>query len=278
MVLVSQNSEKLKNFRGGNIFSLSNIVRRLKLSKLNKSSLLLVLAVVMMVFGVLVYLADDWKNDQPISTLNIRGLTYLPEAEIQAIIKPLIAGCADNDILLLKKFEKAVEKNPYVYKANFSREKACSLEVDIQERIPIAYYQHRDGSISYLDKKGKIIPFRHLNGYTDLPVFMSTARKIDKDSVIAKYASKIINTANHEEYSSFNYKISEIVYTDKDSSFYFRSISNKKKILFGRAILINQKLNTLDKYFKSELYKAILNEPYLVDIRWKDEVVLSHLR
>jgi hypothetical protein len=247
------------------------------LSQLSKSTVLLVLAVVVLVFALLIYLAQDWQKDQSIQEISVTGLNHIPVKEILAIIEPEALGKSKKDLPLLKILEAKIEKHSFVRKAIIENDKAHTLNVEIKERRPVAYYRLIDGNLSYLDSSGVIIPFRHIGEYCDMPVVASRSKNVSLDSIVAADAAKIINVMNAEKYDNFNYKISELVYTDHDRSFYFRSISNKKKILFGRADLINQKLNTLDKYFKSELYRKILHENYLVDIRWENEIVLSHI-
>lgn len=228
-------------------------------------------------FASLIILASLWQIEQGISNIEVYNLSYLPKDEILSIIEPNISDSSMTCSLILKDIEDEILKNPYIYDVNITSQKACSLKVKIIERIPIGYFQRKDGSLFYIDTTGKIIPYRYLMDYCDLPVLQSKSRKINSDSAVANSAAKILVSLNKKKYNKFNYKISELVYTDTDSTFYFYSISNKKKFLFGRAEFIEQKLNTLNKYFASELYQRVLTEPFLVDIRWKNKVVLSQL-
>lgn len=261
---------------GGTISKFIHIINQIKLSRLSKSSVLLVLAATLLVFGFLIYLAQNWQKEKVVSAITVSGLTYLPEQEISSLIKPHVAGLSKEELPLLKELEEKVESHPFVLSATIENDKACSLNVEVTERIPVAYYKLIDGSPVFIDSTGQLIPFRHISGYVDMPIVSSRSKNVALDSMIADNAAEIIKALNQEKYNDFNYKISELVYTDSDSCFYFLSISNKKEILFGRADLINQKLNTLDKYFDSELYKKILYEKYLVDVRWENEIVLSY--
>lgn len=250
---------------------------KFNLAKRSKANILLLFGAVLVVFTLLIIFSTQWKTSQKVEKIEITGTKYLSHKEIITKIKPVIKQKKAEDILLLKKIELLAETHDFVRKANASIKKNTILEVNISERIPVGYFRKKGGSIWYLDSCGEIIPFRFLSDYTDLLIVSSLSKKTKNDSMVASNAAIILTELQKSKYDDFNYILSELIYKDSDSSFYFVCADNLHKFQLGRAENVVHKLNNLKAFAASKVAKDLKITKYSVDLRWENRIIIRQI-
>lgn len=248
----------------------------LKISTYSKPIVLLILVLVLIVFSALIFISLKWQTEQKIDEIRISGTEYLFQNEILSIIKPFTVNKSDS-LVILKRIERAVERHPFIEKAYASFEKNHILNVDITERIPVGLYRNKDGTFSYIDKTGKILPYRFIVKFSDLIVVTSKAKSTKGDKRIARYAAKILAMLSEQKYEDFNYKISELIYDNSNATYYLLSSAPDYKILLGRSEEIENKLNKLQEFLRSEVNSSLTDANYQLDLRWHNRIIISKL-
>ncbi|MEI6088942.1 MAG: hypothetical protein WCR42_00665 [bacterium] len=248
----------------------------LKISTYSKPKILLILAIVLIVFSVLIIVSSKWQTKQTIDEIRITGTEYLFQNEILSIIKPFTTNKSDS-LVILRRIEHAVEHHPYIEKAVASFEKNHILNVAITERIPVGLYRSKDGTFKYIDKTGKIIPHRFIVKFSDLIVVTSKAKSPKSDKKIARYAAKILAVLAEPKYEDFNYKISELIYDNNNATYYLLSTAPDYKILLGRSDEIENKLDKLQEFLRSEVNSSLTDADYQLDLRWHNRIIISKL-
>ncbi len=248
----------------------------LKISTYSKPKILVILAIVVIVFSALIFISSKWQTKQTIDEIRITGTQYLFQNEILSIIKPFTSNKTDS-LVILKRIEDALERYPYINKAYASFEKNHILKVEIAERIPIGLYRNKDESFSYIDKTGRLIPHRFIVKFSDLIVVTSKDKSSKSDKKIARHAAKILAVLSDPKYDDFNYKISELVFDNKNATYYLLSSSPDYKILLGRSDEIGTKLDKLQEFLQSEVNSSLTDADYQLDLRWHNRIIVSKL-
>lgn len=247
-----------------------------KISTYSKPKILLILAIVVLVFSALIYISLKWQTKQKIDEIRISGSEYLFQNEILSIIKPFISTKSDS-LVILKRIEDALEKHPFIKESVATIERNHILKVDITERTPIGLYRNKDGSFSYLDKSGRLIPHRFIVKFSDLIVVTSKSKSSKNDKKIARYAAKILTVLSNSKYEDFNYKISELVYDNRNATYYLLSSAPDYRILLGRSEEIDNKLDKLQEFLQSEVNSSLTDADYQLDLRWHNRIIVSKL-
>jgi len=248
----------------------------MKVSTYSKPKILLILVAVIIVFSALIIISSKWQTKQTIDEIRITGTEYLFQNEILSIIKPFTTSKSDS-LVILKRVENALELHPYIYEAIATFEKNHILAVNIAERIPIGLYRNKDGSFNYIDKTGKLIPHRFIVKFADLIVVTSKAKSSKNDKKIARHAAKILTVLSDSKYEDFNYKISELIYDNKNATYYLLSSAPNYKILLGRSDEIVSKLDKLQEFLHSEVNSSLTDADYQLDLRWHNRIIISKL-
>jgi len=248
----------------------------LRFSNYSKPKVFITLAIVLIAFSALVFIAVNWQTKQSIDEIRISGTKYLFQNELLSIIKPFTVNKSDS-LVILKRIENALERHPYVEKAVASFEKNHILNVDITERIPIGLYRNKDGTFDYLDKTGKIIPYRFIAMFSDLIVITSKDKSTKYDKNIAQHAARILAELSEPKYEDFNYKISELIYDNTDGTYHLLSSAPDYKILLGRSDEIENKLDKLQEFLHSEVNSNLTDADYQIDLRWHNRIIISKL-
>jgi len=248
----------------------------LKISTYSKPMIIMILVFALIVFSALIFISLKWQTEQKIDEIRITGTEYLFQNEILSIIKPFTANKSDS-LVILKRIETAVEHHPYIKKAVASFEKNHILKVDITERIPIGLYRNKDDTFSYIDKTGKFIPHRFIPRFADLIVVTSKAKSTKYDKKIALQAAKILTVLSNQKYEDFNYKISELIYDNTNATYFLLSSMPDYKILLGRSDEIQNKLDKLQEFLRSEVNSSLTDADYQLDLRWHNRIIISKL-
>lgn len=176
------------------------------------SSFLLTFIFVGIVAGCLVTPTFDVTEILVEDGINIKA------SEIQGYFS-MVKG--KNTFLVDKKsIEEELEKHPYIYQAEISREFPNKLKVQYLERKQYASIKYIESYI-FLDKYGYVLEIKQENTNTDIPVIYG----IEKENFISgnklegvaalKYEN-IVYLIETAESAKFNYTITKINYTDLD--------------------------------------------------------------
>lgn len=231
----------------------------------------IILSVVILIFVLLIVLSGTWDSNKKIESVIINNTITVPKNDLQDSIFKLIANKQKNDIELLE-LTKYIEESKYIKSATVNFSGSNTLEIDINERIPVGFFAGRSGKVQYFDEDGIVLPFNEAYKSDDyLLVAGLYYDKQLKDHL--KDAGVLINNLDKEEFTLLRTNISDITYDYQLKSFVLRT-KNNQNFLVGDIHNINNKFNGLISY--------IINKPFLendflnIDCRWDGMLVMKN--
>ena len=173
----------------------------------------------------------------------------------------------------LRKLEKRLEKNPWVFSSDFYLDQHRTLHVDVQQRSPLARGFTPDGNSFFIDKSYSILPVKS-NDVISLPVFtnfyINPATATAKDSVMLK---RIISLSEFIILDSFWMAQVETINISADGTFELTTQVGDQNILLGERddwLNVFAKLKILYQYLNKENGWSKYEK---IDLQFKDQVV-----
>ena len=107
--------------------------------------------VIVVVVGVLALLGSKVFD---VEDIRVQGASYSAAA-----IQPILDDLRGDPVLLVdtQKIERQLEASPWVERARVSTDFPHGLDVDIRERIPLAYFVGSDGGVRVIDRDGRVL-------------------------------------------------------------------------------------------------------------------------
>lgn len=202
------------------------------------SSFLLVFILIGVIAGCLTTPTFDIANIEAIDGVNVTS------GEIQNFFTEYKGK--NTFLINTEEIAQIIEEHPYIYKAEVNRKLPNKLTVEYVERKPYATLKYIESYV-LIDKYGSILDILKENTYPDLPIIYGIetdefipGKKLDGVANL-KFENTVylLETAEHV---SFDYKISEINYTDSENIKFSMNNSNVQ-IIYGsieRNILIDK--------------------------------------
>ena len=173
----------------------------------------------------------------------------------------------------LRKLEKRLEKNPWVFSSDVYFDQHRTLHVDVQQRTPLARGFTPDGNSFFMDKSYSILPVKS-NDVISLPVFtnffINPASATGKDSGVLK---RIVSLSEFILADSFWMAQVETINISSDGTFELTTQVGDQNILLGdrddwrnvftKLKILYQHLNKENGWSKYEK----------IDLQFKDQVV-----
>lgn len=249
-----------------------NLINKFKLDNLSRPTQLLLFAVVLVLILVLMLLSKSWSDKQLVRTIKIEGNQYIETSEINSLVSPLAVNKYKKNVNL-DTIKALLNQNPYILQVDLSIGITGNLNIEIQERNPIAFLLMNNGVIAYADKDGVILPFKPLNQDLNLPVISGFQANIENDTNFILNGCRIIDFIKSKNDIDLYESISEIKfdYRYKSYNLYFQNYPGLIK--FGRAIDLDEKFLKLNKIFKSESGLELLKIADYIDLRWNGQIV-----
>ena len=173
----------------------------------------------------------------------------------------------------LRKLEKRLEKNPWVFSSDVYFDQHRILHVDVQQRTPLARGFTPDGNSFFMDKSYSILPVKS-NDVISLPVFtnffINPGSATSKDSGVLK---RIVSLSEFILADSFWMAQVETINISSDGTFELTTQVGDQNILLGerddwrnvftKLKILYQHLNKENGWSKYEK----------IDLQFKDQVV-----
>lgn len=108
-------------------------------------------AVVLVIVGVLALLGSKVFD---VRDVRVQGAVYSSPA-----IQPILDSVLGKPVLLVdtQDIERQLEATPWVERAKVSTDFPHGLDVDIRERVPLAYFVGSDGGVRIIDRDGRVV-------------------------------------------------------------------------------------------------------------------------
>lgn len=173
----------------------------------------------------------------------------------------------------LRKLEKRLEKNPWVFSSDFYFDQNRILHVDVQQRTPLARGFTPDGNSFFMDKSYSILPIKS-NDIISLPVYtnfyINPASATAKDSAVLK---RIVSLSEFILSDSFWMAQVETINISADGTFELTTQVGDQNILLGERddwLNVFAKLKILYQYLNKENGWSKYEK---IDLQFKDQVV-----
>jgi len=174
----------------------------------------------------------------------------------------------------VERIERVLEKYPFVLDAEVYIDAENSVEIDIQQRIPILRIYDKMELSYFLDGEGNKLPLsknytpRLLIASGNIPPFIPDFQEREQNLLKATFdlAKKIL--AN-----KFLLPLIEQIYINNKNEFMLIPKLGKQKILLGEYEHIDNKLYNLEIFYKKGLSQEGWTKYKTLDLRFKDQVI-----
>ncbi|MFN8362015.1 MAG: cell division protein FtsQ/DivIB [Candidatus Kapaibacterium sp.] len=252
--------------------------KQLRLHNIEKNkrySLYSQLLTILIIIGGVFALAVMWKSKQRLQEVRITGTTALSKQEILDI-----SGLDTSDHPFLKDIELAeirqnIRKHPFIRSVTVAHGDNGLITIAVDERFPIAAVKSSAGDLQYIDREGKILPYRLFSIVSDVPIVhgIETVGKIDSSALDGLV--RLLNELQQAEHGEVYQQISEIVYDAHHGSFTLRSADAGFLVPVGKAERAKEKFSNLYSFLTKELPKLPKNSIEYIDLRWTDQLVVK---
>ena len=174
----------------------------------------------------------------------------------------------------VERVERVLEKYPFVLDAEVYIDAENSVQIEIQQRIPILRIYDKMELSYYLDGEGNKLPLsknfspRLLIASGNIPPFIPDFQERENNLLNATFdlAKKILA-------SDFLLPLAEQIYINNKNEFILIPKLGKQKILLGEYEHIEDKLYNLEVFYKKALSQEGWTKHKTIDLRFKDQVI-----
>ena len=165
-------------------------------------------------------------------------------------------------LINLQELEQVVQQHPMISKSEISLDILGNLEVEIEQRKPIARVFDYTGSF-YLDTQGEKMPMS--NHYSARVLMVDNRNGFIKNEEVFPLVQKI---ANHP----FLTKTIIMVKRDQEG-FWLQTRVNKQKVLLGTLDKLNQKLKKLEVFYNYAGKDSLAKTFTRINLQYNNQVV-----
>jgi len=234
------------------------------------SFVLLVLLVV-----VIIIVKAQWQEHVPVRQVAVEGNSIVSKDEVIQLMKlsPHVSMYA----LDLTVLQQNILANSFVKSVVVKRDAPAMLRVEIEERKPAAILVGTE--LHYIDEEGIVLPYLATAETYDIPVIggidsvsvLRVGQKLSNADV--QEALEIIRVSKSVNKDLFH-SISEIRLR-KGHDIVLYSFETGVPIIFGQGD-VAKKIVKLDSFWQKVLQNNDKNDIQYIDIRFDDQVVVSH--
>lgn len=172
-------------------------------------------------------------------------------------------------LLNLRQMETLVEQNNWVKNAEMFINNNQVLQINIEERQPIARIFQTDGNSFYLDTAAVFLPLSNKLS-ARVPIFTGLVETKPIDSSLFKQVIELAKYITQDSF--FTAQISQInIGTDKQ--FELIPLIGDHTIVFGDATDLVAKFNKLKAFYKSAWLQNGMNTYETLDVQYKNQVL-----
>lgn len=199
---------------------------------------------------------------------------FIDEQQVLSILqsKHIVAGTPIASIPL-GDIENEFKQIAWIKNANFYFDNQRKLQVNIEQRVPIARVFTMSGNSFYMDNEGRRLPLKQLS-VLSLPIFTgftSDAPTLSKpDSALLEEVLTFSNTIKEDSF--FTAQIAQIN-INASGQFELIPTLGDHIVLIGSTENLKDKLNRLYTFYKKVLVPSGINAYQYIDCRFKDQVV-----
>ncbi len=172
-------------------------------------------------------------------------------------------------LLNLRQMETLVEQNKWVKNAEMFFNNNQVLQINIEERQPIARIFQADGNSFYLDTAAVFLPISNKLS-ARVPIFTGLAVTKTIDSSLIKHVIDLAKYINQDSF--FSAQISQIDIRP-DKQFELVPLIGDQIIVLGDATDLTAKFNKLKAFYKSAWLQNGMNTYETFDIQYKNQVL-----
>lgn len=199
---------------------------------------------------------------------------FMDENEITQILKEQgVAKGAIIEGINLTTIEKELEKIRWIKNAELFINNQLTLEVKIEQRIPIARVFTVSGTSFYIDVEGWRLPLKQLT-VLRLPVFTGFPNDQEKlsapDSLMLNDIRYFSNTIKSDSF--FTAQIAQ-VNIEPNGDFYLVPSLGDHSVLIGSVENLDDKLNRLYTFYKKVWVQSGINAYQVLDCRFDGQIV-----
>lgn len=152
------------------------------------------------------------------------------------------------------------------------------INVEVEQRNPIARVFFSNGKSVYMDEKGDIMPLSSkytsrvivINGAVPLPVDISNADV--KPNPDWQNLYQLVNTIRRDDFFKAQF---EQIYISSKGEYELTPRVGRHSILLGKGENIDQKLVKLKLFYKEGISKVDWNKYKQIDLRFNDQIVCA---
>ncbi len=249
-----------------------NLIRKIKLDNLSRPTQLLFFAVVLVLILVLMLLSKSWSEKQLVRQIKIEGNQFIDNNEISTLISPLAVNKYKKNVDL-DTIKSILSQNPYILNVDLNIGITGNLNINIEERVPVAFLLLKNGVVSFADKSGIILPYKTVKQEMDLPVISGFNIHHEYDTTSILNGCKIIDFIKSQNTNDLYKSISELRFDSRYKSFDIFVENYPGFIRFGRADNLDEKYQKLNKILNSNSGFELLKIADYIDIRWNGQIV-----
>lgn len=214
--------------------------------------------------GVIVTLKNHGKEENFLRKQDIDSLILREGIDVQ---HQKLASINVDEI------ENLVLKNPWVKTAEVFVDNNAKLNVEVEQRSPVARVFNADGNSFYLDSTGFEMPLSERYTYA-VPVFTNFIRSAN-DSVNNSFKKNIVYLSSIIKQDTFwNAQITQVDIAGWNNFDFYTTIG-KQKVKFGDTALALSKLNNLMAFYQEVSNKIGWDRYDVLDVRFKGQVIAS---
>ena len=226
--------------------------------------------------GILIIVANNWRNKTFVNKITIKGNLTISESEILTAAGLAADSLINLDELNLAFIRDRIAKHPEIKRVFVSKEPPSELIIEVSEKKPIAVLV-KNTELNLIDDDREVFSIRNFEKVYDLPVIngLDESRKdykSDLDIAVnfiksayakGKYIQNQISEINMSDSTRL------IVFSnDRPTVFYFPKISRESE----SAEIYSAKLGVFKKFIDDEIIKKNLNCEY-VDLRFSNQII-----
>lgn len=217
--------------------------------------------------------ALQWNKNQRIKAIGVSGNNALQNQEIYSALDSNMKDSINKNIRL-NDIRKGIDSIPFVDNSYPMHKNTKELTIEIDERQPSGIVILENGDPIYLDRTGKLIPYRLIQFQRTLPLLRNIFKNNKLDTIALKNAITILNTLNKEEFTFIEKFVSEIIWDESSKSFNIIMDSGEKVILGNTANIYNY-IDKLSCFIKNRYISKTNDIIDYIDLRWNDKIIVK---
>jgi len=175
----------------------------------------------------------------------------------------------------LKQLEKKLKANVWVRDANLYFDNMGRMQINVEEREPIARVFTESGNSFFIDSSAELLPLVEakpieLLVFTGLPEAIAKQRK--SDSVLLYQIVQMADYINHDPF--WTAQVQQVAVTP-NRGFELIPLIGKHVVEFGSGDQLEDKFNRLKIFYTEVMQKVGLDHYEKIDVQYQDQVVAT---